>query len=231
MHFKCLNNCNWPTRSSPEPKACNMGSFSLIKSSTDTLCRKPHRMERIISRSSASRAACLSSPSRRPAPSEPASHQRSRDGAWDGRGPASSQVMCPHGTPIQRSAPSWGGPSLPSPTPPRDPGLSPCPGSTPEPRQPPRCWRGARQCHPGVWLSPRADTSRLPGSSRRAATSSISDDKLLLQGAFVGTLCRAGEGGGGGKNGLAGLRQTSKVRASGPGKEQPPSCQRPEEGG
>lgn len=61
MHFKCLNNCNWPTCSSPEPKACNMGSFSLIKSSTDTFWRKPHRMERIISPSSATPAACLSS--------------------------------------------------------------------------------------------------------------------------------------------------------------------------
>lgn len=103
-------------------------------------------MERIISQSSAKQSCLSVIPSPPAGPSEPAGHQRSRDGVRDGYGPPSSQVMCPHGTLTQLSAPSEGGPSLPdaNTTPARDPGLSPCPGSTAEARQPLRRWQGAR---------------------------------------------------------------------------------------
>lgn len=134
---------------------------------------------------------------------------------WDGCEPPPSQVLCLWDCCARAVCSERGWPCLSQCHP---PGLSPRPGSPAEPRQPPRCWRAACQCHPGGWLSPRADTARLPGSSRRTTTSSISDDKLLLQGAFVGTRCRAKEGG---KIGLAGLRQTSKARASAPARSSP----------
>lgn len=145
MHFKRLNNCNWPTCSSPEPKACNMGSFSLIKSSTDTFWRKPHRMERIISPSSATQAACLSSHRHQPNPWGHHHHGAGHGSAT----PASPRTLCcePGG-----AFPLWI----------RTPGLSPSLATC--------------RCHPG---------GRSPALA--PATPSISGDKLLLQGAFVGT--------------------------------------------
>lgn len=106
---------------------------------------------------------------------------------WDGCEPPRPQVLCLWDC-SRALCPERGWPRSSQCHP---PGLSPCSGRPAEPR----CWLAACQCHPGGWLSPRADTARLPGSSRRTTTSSISDDKLLLQGAFVGTRCRAKQGG------------------------------------
>jgi len=133
MHFKCLNNCNWPTRSSPEPKASNMGSFSLIKSSTDTLCRKPHRMERIISRSSAGRAAALSSPSRWPALPNPLVTGAARTGLGTAGWHLHPRPCVPGGP---RSSSLLGAMvtlPFPVPTPPGTPG---CPPAREAPRSP-----------------------------------------------------------------------------------------------
>lgn len=102
-----------------------MGSFSLIKSSTDTLCRKPHRMEGIISQR------CLSVIPQPPAgPSEPAGHRHSRDGfGMAASHPHPRCCVCGIAAAVL-SAPSEGGPACPSATPPA------CPPGREAPRSP-----------------------------------------------------------------------------------------------
>lgn len=199
MHFKCLNNCNWPTRSSPEPKACNMGSFSLIKSSTDTLCRKPHRMEGIISQR------CLSVIPQLPAgPSGPIGHRQPGWlwGLWAESHPCPSCCVCgaaERGRPClsqchHSNYPSATSPGCPSATPWVIPMPPPtCPSATPRvapvpPPGYPSASPALSQCHlpacpsatpwvvpmPLPGCPPAREALRSPGSRRAAGGQPVS---------------------------------------------------------
>lgn len=176
MHFKCLNNCNWPTRSSPEPKACNMGSFSLIKSSTDTLCRKPHRMEGIISQR------CLSVIPQLPAgPSGPIGHRQPGWlwGLWAESHPCPSCCVCgaaERGRPCLSQCHHSNYPSATSPgCPSAIPGLSQChPSVIPVP--PPGCPSATPWAVPMPLpgCPPAREALRSPGSRRAAGGQPVS---------------------------------------------------------
>lgn len=111
-----------------------MGSFSLIKSSTDTLCKKPHRMEGIIPQR------CLSVIPQLPAgPSEPTGTAGMALGwLWGGFGTAASHPgprCCVCGIAAALSALNEGGLACPSATPPG------CPPAREGPRSPAAGWQ------------------------------------------------------------------------------------------